>query len=408
MSMTPPSTAGTSADTAPRHASWSAVLSMALCAGVLISSEFLPVSLLTPIASDLHITEGHAGQSISISGLFAMITSLLISPIIGSHDRKRVLLFFTGLMIISGCIVTFAPNAAILMAGRAFLGVAIGGFWSISAATMMRLVPKESLPKALSILNGGNALASTFAAPLGSFLGQYIGWRGSFFVLVPLAMIAFLWQWRRVPALPAEHLRRPVTEVLKLLSERIVFFGMASCALMFLGQFALFTYLRPFLETVTRVTPNMLTMMLLGIGISGFIGTYLISLLLKNRLYSLLIPVPSIMGVIGIGLITLGASNVATGALLLLWGLFATSIPVAWWAWLSKTLAHDAEAGGGLMVAIVQMAIMTGAGLGGYLYDHGGYQHTFWFAVAMLLSSSVFAALTLYESQRTRLTALLA
>lgn len=187
-----------------------------------------------------------------------------------------------------------------------------------------------------------------------------------------------------------------------------MFFGMASCALMFLGQFALFTYLRPFLETVTRVTPNMLTMMLLGIGISGFIGTYLISLLLKNRLYSLLIPVPSIMGVIGIGLITLGASNVATGALLLLWGLFATSIPVAWWAWLSKTLAHDAEAGGGLMVAIVQMAIMTGAGLGGYLYDHGGYQHTFWFAVAMLLSSSVFAALTLYESQRTRLTALLA
>ncbi len=373
---------------------------MALCAGVLISSEFLPVSLLTPIAHDLHITEGHAGQSISISGLFAMITSLLISLIIGSHDRKRVLLFFTGLMILSGCIVTFAPNAGILMAGRAFLGVAIGGFWSISTATMMRLVPKESLPKAIAILNGGNALASTFAAPLGSFLGQYIGWRGSFFVLVPLAVMAFFWQWRRVPALPADGLRRPVTEVLKLLSDRLVFFGMASCALMFLGQFALFTYLRPFLETVTHVSTNMLTMMLLGIGMAGFVGTYFISLLLRNRLYSLLIPVPSIMGLIGVGLITFGDSSVATGALLLLWGLFATSIPVAWWAWLSKNLAHDAEAGGGLMVAIVQMAIMTGAGFGGYLYDHGGYQHTFLFAVAMLFGSSLLATVTWRTTQK--------
>lgn len=107
---------------------WGAVWAMALCAFVLIASEFMPVSLLTPIASDLSITEGHAGQSISISGLFALFTSLFLTTIVGKIDRKSILLFFTILMGISGIIVAFAPNATILMIGRAILGICIGGF----------------------------------------------------------------------------------------------------------------------------------------------------------------------------------------------------------------------------------------------------------------------------------------
>lgn len=180
---------------------WSAVWAMSLCAMVLIASEFLPVSLLTPIATDLHITEGHAGQSISISGLFALVTSLLLTSVIGGIDRRRVLLFFTAIMGVSGAMVAIAPNAMALMIGRALIGICIGGFWSMSAATLMRLVPEESLPKALAILNGGNALATTVAAPLGSFLGGLIGWRGAFFCVVPFVMIAFVWQWLLVPTL---------------------------------------------------------------------------------------------------------------------------------------------------------------------------------------------------------------
>jgi predicted MFS family arabinose efflux permease len=181
---------------------WGGVIAMALCATILISSEFLPVSLLTPIARDLAITEGHAGQSIAISGFFALVTSLFISTIIGAADRRRVVLVFTALMTGSGLMVAFAPNAPVLMAGRALLGVAIGGFWSISAAIVMRLVPEDSIPEALALLNGGNAVATTLGAPLGSLLGGLIGWRGAFFCVVPLAGVAFFWQWRSLPALP--------------------------------------------------------------------------------------------------------------------------------------------------------------------------------------------------------------
>ena len=166
---------------------WTAVFALTLCVSTLIASEFMPVSLLTPIASGLAVTEGQAGQAIAVSGIFAVITSLFIASATRGLDRRALLLALTALMIVSGAIVAFAPNYEIFMAGRALLGVVIGGFWSMSTATVMRLVSEDAVPRALALLNGGNALATTIAAPLGSYLGQYIGWRGAFFCVVPLA-----------------------------------------------------------------------------------------------------------------------------------------------------------------------------------------------------------------------------
>ena len=178
-----------SKETLSRGSAWSAVFALTLCVGTLIASEFMPVSLLTPIASSLHMTEGQSGQAIAVSGLFAVLTSLAISSATRGIDRRILLLGLTSLMIVSGLMVALAPNALVFMAGRAMIGVVIGGFWSMSAATVMRLVPEEQVAPALSLLNGGNALATTIAAPLGSFLGQFIGWRGAFFCVVPLAVL---------------------------------------------------------------------------------------------------------------------------------------------------------------------------------------------------------------------------
>ncbi|SCW43048.1 Major Facilitator Superfamily protein [Pseudomonas sp. NFACC52] len=182
---------------------WGAVLAMALAAFVLVASEFMPVSLLTPVAADLHVSEGQAGQGIAVSGAFALITSLFIASIAARVDRKWLLLGLTLLMIVSGTVVAFAPNYSVFMVGRALIGIAIGGFWSLSAATAMRLVPDAQIPRALAIVNGGNALATVVAAPLGSFLGAIIGWRGAFFCIVPIVAIALVWLLLRLPALHA-------------------------------------------------------------------------------------------------------------------------------------------------------------------------------------------------------------
>lgn len=159
------------------------------------------MSLLTPIATDLHISEGQAGQAIAVSGAFAVITSLSIAKLARQMDRRVLLLWLTLLMVVSGTLVAVAPSYPLFMLGRALIGVAIGGFWSMSAATVIRLVSPANVPRALAILNGGNALASVVAAPVGSYLGAIIGWRGAFFVVVPLAAITFVWQWLTLPRL---------------------------------------------------------------------------------------------------------------------------------------------------------------------------------------------------------------
>lgn len=87
------------------------------------------------------------------------------------------------------------------MTGRALIGIAIGGFWSMSAATALRLVPRRRVPHALAIFNGGNALATVIAAPLGSYLGAVMGWRGAFLCLVPVAIAAFIWACFSLPAM---------------------------------------------------------------------------------------------------------------------------------------------------------------------------------------------------------------
>ncbi|TFW08144.1 MFS transporter [Oxalobacteraceae bacterium OM1] len=372
---------------------------MTLCVFALIASEFMPVSLLTPLAADLHVSEGLAGYGIAISGAFAVLTSLSISTLAGSMNRKTLLLLLTGVMCVSGLIIGLSSNYVVYMIGRALIGVVIGGFWSMSAATAMRLVPPQSVSKALAIFNGGNALATVVAAPLGSYLGGIIGWRGAFLCLAPLALIAMAWQWLSLPSMKAAPRPEAPAHVFSLLKRPVVALGMLAVGIFFMGQFMLFTYVRPFLETVTGVDVRMLSMILLVLGVAGFAGTVLIGGFLKAGLYRTLIVIPLIMAAIAVALIAFGTSTSAVAVLLGVWGLVATAAPVGWWAWLAKSLPKDAEAGGGLMVAAVQLSIALGSTIGGVLFDESGYRATFAASAALLLMAAALAFLTARTEQ---------
>lgn len=376
----------------PAH--WGGVFAMTLCVFSLIASEFMPVSLLTPLASDLQVTEGMAGQGIAISGVFAVLTSLSISTLARKIDRKTLLLALTALMCLSGVIVGLAPGYLTYMVGRALIGIVVGGFWSMMAATAMQLVPPSQVPRALALLNGGNALATVVAAPIGSLLGATVGWRGAFFCLVPIALIAFAWQWFSLPSMPAQQRAAGSGNVFRLFKSRRVRLGMLGVGLFFMGQFALFTYLRPFLETVTGVGASALSLILLAIGIAGFVGATVIGWFLKKGLYRVLAIIPVLMAVIAVTLIIFGASVTTTTVLLSSWGLLATGAPVGWWLWIARTLPADAEAGGGLMVAVVQLCIALGSTVGGLLFDSSGYRSTFAFSAGVLLLGAFLVFLT--------------
>ena len=370
-------------------AAWGGVFALALAAFALVASEFMPVSLLSPIAADLRISEGQAGQAIAVSGAFALVTSLCVTRLAGRLDRKFLLLGLCLTMIVAGTIAAFAPNYAVFMIGRACVGVAIGGFWSMSAATAIRLVPDHLVPRALAIVNGGNALATVVAAPAGSVLGALVGWRGAFFCVVPVAALAFVWKSASLPRLPAAPAR--AGNVFALLRRPAVAYGMAAVSLFFMGQFALFTYVRPFLETVTHVGTAGLTGTLLAVGVVGFVGTTCIGAFLDRHLFRTLTVIPLVMALLAAALVAWGTVAPVVAVLLALWGLVATAAPVGWWTWLARTLPHDAEAGGGLIVAVVQLAIGLGATLGGMLFDAWGYQATFGLGGILLVVAAVLA-----------------
>jgi predicted MFS family arabinose efflux permease len=198
-------------------------------------------------------------------------------------------------MLGSLLLIAQAPNFAILMIARALLGITIGGFWSLATATIMRLVPEDSVPKALGVMYTGNAMATAFAAPIGSYLGGIIGWRGVFWALAPIVVINLIWQWMSLPPMTPQTANL-VGKLLGLLKRRNVALAMLGVMLTFAGGFATFTYLRPFLETCTKVSLPQLSLLLLGSGSAGFIGTYGASKLLGRHNYLLLGGLPVALG----------------------------------------------------------------------------------------------------------------
>ena len=349
------------------------------------------MSLLTPIARDLAISEGQAGLSIAASGFFAVATSLFGNSFLTRLDRRAVVLLYTAVLAASSLVVALAPSFWIFLAGRALVGIAIGGFWSLSTAILARLAAGRDLPKAIAVLQGGTALAIVGAAPLGSFLGGLIGWRGTFFMTVPIGITALVWQMSVLPKMPPTE-AVSVASMFGLLRRRVFAIGTAATTLIFIGQNAVSIYFRPFLETVPHLDVNGLSMVLLGLGLGGLAGTSIVGFVLRRHLAAVLVGLPSILAILALLLIVLGPFVGASAILLVLWGLFATPIPVAWGTWMARVIPDDLEAGGGLQVALIQFAIAGGAFFGGLLFDSAGWWSPFLLGAVLLVASAALAA----------------
>lgn len=376
--------APTSEATTPT-AAWGAVLSMALCVALLIASEFMPVSLLTPMAEGLGASVGQTGQAVSISGLFAVVASLGVGTVAGRLNRKRVLVGLTGLMGLSLVLVAAAPNFEVLMMGRALLGLGIGGFWALATAVIMRLVPSSDVPRALALMYGGQAIAAAFAAPIGSYFGGLFGWREVFWALTPLVAVNLVWHLVALPSLPARE-QGGISDMLNLLRRRYFLAGLIASMLSWGSAFTLFTYLRPFLEQVTGVGVTGLSILLLALGCAGFVGTWASGRFITGDVSRLLRLPALVMGAVTAGLLVVGGWLIAVGLLLVVWGAMNTAMSVIWMTWMSRNAEDAPEAAGGLMVAAVQASILLGAVIGGLLLDHLSIR-------AVLIASVVLAAM---------------
>ena len=134
---------------------WGAVFAITFGVVVLTAAQTLPVGLLTPLAADLRISEGLAGQTVTATSAVALVTSLVIAFAARTLDRRVLLLVLAILQVVSSLLVAVAPTLPLLLLGRMLLGIAVGGTWSFCAAVALRLVPTARVPRALSLIFGG-------------------------------------------------------------------------------------------------------------------------------------------------------------------------------------------------------------------------------------------------------------
>lgn len=329
---------------------WSAVFSVAFCVACLIIVEFLPVSLLTPMAQDLGISEGVAGQSVTVTAFVAMFASLFITQTIQATDRRYVVILFAVLLTLSCLLVSFANSFSLLLIGRACLGLALGGFWAMSGSLTMRLV---------------------IAAPLGSFLGELIGWRNVFNAAAVMGVLCIFWIIKSLPSLPGEPSHQK-QNTFRLLQRPGVMAGMIAIFMSFAGQFAFFTYIRPVYMNLAGFGVDGLTLVLLSFGIASFIGTSLSSFILKRSVKLALAGAPLILAVSALVLTLWGSDKIVATGVAIIWGLTFALVPVGWSTWITRSLADQAEKAGSIQVAVIQLANTCGAAIGGYALDNIG------------------------------------
>lgn len=383
--------AGDSANEAPATPAWMAVFSLAMGVFGLLTAEYLPASLLTLMATDLGVSEALAGQAVTVTAVVALFAGLLVPGLTRSIDRRWVLLGFSTLMVASNLLVAVSSSFAVLLLMRILLGIALGGFWSMAAAVAMRLVPSALLPRALSIIFSGIAIGTVVAVPMGSYLGGLYGWRSAFFAAAAVGIVTLAFQSFTLPRLAP---RRParLRTVLEVLLRPGIAMGMFGCVLVHSGHFAMFTYVRPFLEGTTGIGAQGLSLMLLGFGVANFAGTLLAGKLLERHPLATLVSMPALVGVAALALVLLPASVPGQAVLVAIWGLAFGGVPVAWSNWVANAVPDQAESAGGMVVASVQSAIATGAAAGGAMFSLGGSAGLFVAAGVLMLLAALLIA----------------
>lgn len=352
-------------------AAWAAIVSLALGVFGLVTAEFLPASLLTPIAADLAVSAGTAGQTVTATALVAAVAAPLVVIGTARIDRRFVVWGLSLLLLASNLLAAFATHVAMLLAARVLLGVALGGFWALAAALAMRLVPSRLMPRAMSIIFTGVSLATVCAAPVGAYLGGLWGWRAVFLVAGAIGAVALLIQVATMPKLP------PVATggaggMLGLFRRPGIRIGLVVVMFVISGHFAGFTYTRPFLEQVPRLGVETMSLVLLAFGIGGFFGN-LAGGLVAERSARMAVGLGALLlAGTAFALLGFGASQAIAFAALAAWGFAFGALPVGLQTWNTRAAGADAEAAGALLVTAFQVAIATGAIMGGLLVDGFG------------------------------------
>ena len=363
---------------------WLAILSVAVGAFALVTSEFLPVGVLNDVAGDLGISAGHAGLMVTLPGVMAALAAPLLSVGIGTLDRRYLLCALTLIMIIANSVVAYATDFNLLLLGRVLLGISIGGFWATAIALSGRLAPRGvGVAQATSIIMVGVTLATVLGVPVGTWLSGLMGWRMTFLVTALLGIPVLLAQVLLLPRLTPDKAIQ-VRDLPALFVNPLARVGLIAVLLIGLAHFAAYTYVAPFFKHNASFDGPTIGSLLLLYGVAGVIGNLFAGFAANQSVRHTLMLVALMIGV-GTALFPYFATSLTGAAMLIaLWGFAFGAFPACASIWMFVVAPKDVERGMPLFVAMFQVIIALGSFFGGQIVDQLGSAVLFSLATALV------------------------
>ncbi|GAA5137553.1 MFS transporter [Pseudonocardia adelaidensis] len=367
-----------------------AVLVVAAGIFTVVTAEMLPVGLLTPMGAALHVSEGMAGQTLTTTGIVAAVAAPLVVPALGRMDRRRALVALMGLLAGANLLAAWAPAFGVMVAARVLVGIAMGGVWALAAGLAVRLVPPGSVGRATATIFSGIAVASVLGVPAGTFLGALAGWRSAFVVVGALAAAVALAMAVLLPALPAER-AAGLSGVTALLRNPRVGTGLVVVALLVVGHFGAYTYVRPVLEE-RAVDAPLIGTLLLVYGVAGVLGNFAAgAATVRSVRRTVLVLAGLLVGAVVV--LALAASAPTAAVAMVVWGLGYGGVSVTAQTWMMTAAPDARETASSLFAGVFNGAIAVGAVGGGLVVDGFGPTAVLVWGAVLVLGAVVAMAL---------------
>ncbi|MFS7875637.1 MFS transporter [Streptomyces asiaticus] len=348
---------------------WPAVVSVMLGIFAIVTTEILPIGLLTSIGSSFTVSDGMAGLMMTMPGFLAAVAAPLVTAVTARFDRRPMLCAFMLLLAVANFLAAAAPDYWLVLTSRIMVGITIGGFWSIGAGLAERLVPPASVGRATAVIFSAVPLGSVLGVPTGTLIGDLAGWRTAFTVMGALTVGVLVMLLLLVPPLPPVQATR-LSVLRGMLRGVDIRFALLLTFLVVLAHFGTYTYVTPFLEQVTHAGGGLITTFLLLYGAAGILGNFLGGAWVTRYPRTVLGLAAGLIAAATLLLPALGRWQAGALTLLIVWGVAYGAVPVASQTCFSKAAPHAPESASVLFTASFQATISLGALVGGVVLDH--------------------------------------
>ncbi|HZF87481.1 MFS transporter [Streptomyces sp.] len=375
----------------PRGGGWPAVVAVAGATFTVVTSEMLPVGLLTPIGEALRVSEGTAGLTLTITGLVGAVSAPLLTPALGRFDRRLVLCGLMAVLIVGNLLAAWSPNFAVMVVARVLVGIGMGGVWAIAAGLAVRLVPGKSVAPATSLVFSGIAVASVLGVPAGTYIGELADWRTAFLTIAGLALVVLIALAVLLPKLPADQEVR-LGGVLRLVGNPRVATGLGVVALLVTGHFAAYTYVRPALEEISGASASVIGTLLLVYGVAGVLGNFAAGAGASRSPRGVLLAISLVLAATVCLMPLIGGSVITATVLLAVWGVSYGGVSVSTQTWLLAAAPDAREAASALFVGVFNGSIALGAFVGGLAADGAGIEAVMYLGAVLAVGALAVTA----------------